>query len=176
MKFKVSEVKQIINEEVQRIQKIEALNERKKAIEKQLGTLLNEFNIVSPHDKQTLKDLVKNGKEYIESLSKLGKKYPESKFKDLIGKFAVIQQQAEAELSGIALKGEAKATTPAQTAAPGTPKASVKAVQIPAGVPASVSGTAGEVEEGLGLSQTNQRGVNVKPKVPHMKPRPGSKQ
>ena len=73
MKFKVSEVKQIINEEVQRIQKIEALNERKKAIEKQLGTLLNEFNIVSPHDKQTLKDLVKNGKEYIESLSKLAK-------------------------------------------------------------------------------------------------------
>ena len=179
MKFKISEVKQIIKEEVERIQKIEQLNERKKLIEKELGTLLNEFTVVAPGDKKTLKDLTTNGKHYLESLAKLLKKYPESKMQGLIQKFAVIQQQVEAELSGIALKGEGKPESPAQTAKPGTPKATVKPVQIPAGVPASIAGTAGgaqEVEEGIGLSLTNRQGQNLKPNTAHKKVRSGLKE
>ena len=179
MKFTISEVKQIVKEEIERIQKIESLNERKKSIQNEMASLLNEFTVVAPGDKATLKHLTGNGKKYLESLAKLSKKYPEStKIQGLIAKFAAIQQQVEMELSGIALKGEGKPETPAQTAAPGTPKAVVKPVQIPAGVPASVAATAGapqEVEEGLGLSFTNQKGQNVKPQVPHMKPRIGTK-
>ena len=165
MKVTISQVKQIVTEELQRIHKIEELNERRKSIETELGGILNEFTIVSPGDKATLKHLTKNGKSYLESLAKLAKKYPESKFGKLIAKFATLQKEAEGELSGIAFSGEGKPEAPEEGVAPGTPKATVTPVQVPAGVPASIAKTVGaqEVEEGVGLSLINKNGVNAKP-------------
>ena len=179
MKFKLSEVKQIINEEIQRAEKIKELNEKKSVIENKLGTLLNEFTIVAPGDKTTFKHITTNGKSYLTSLAKLAKKYPESKFAKLIAKFATLQKEVEGALSDIAFKGEGKPESPEEGVAPGTPQAVVKpSASTKPAVPAAVAATVGseeELAEGEGLSLTNQHGQNLKPNTPHKKVRSGLK-
>ena len=173
MKFKISEIKQIINEELQRAEKIRTLNEAKEAIQFELGAILNEFKIVSPGDKESLKHLTQDGKKYLESLVALSKKYPDDKFTKMASDFVKIQQQAESTLSKIAFSNEGKPATPDQSVVPGTPKAVVN--QIPAGVPASVAKTTGAVEENSSVSLANQKGQNLKPNTPHIKTRSGLK-
>ena len=173
MKITRSQLNQIISEEVQRMKKIKTLNERKESIKKELK-LINEFNVVAPGDKESLKSLTQNGRPYLNSLNTLAKKYPDSKFPKMVEKFVLLHKEAESILAGIAIKGDGKEGAIEQT--PAMPGATVSPVPAPAPTPfPSAPTTIAEdnVEEGLGLSQTNQRGQNVKPQVPHMKPRPG---
>lgn len=162
MKFKSSEIKKLINEEIQRVNKIEKLTEQRDSIKSEIDSLLNEFTIVSPGDKKSLKALTKNGKEYLESLTTLLKKYPESKFQKILVKFATIHKEAESELSQIAFKGEAKPENPGQLVDPAMPKAVVQQVTTPV---AATVGYPQPVAEGEGLSLANKKGMNVKPVV-----------
>jgi hypothetical protein len=166
IKITRSKLNNIISEEVERIKKIKELNERKISIQKELN-LLNEFTVVSPGDKESLKSLSQNGRPYLNSLNTLAKKYPDSKFQKLIQKFVMLHKEAESVLADMALKGEAKPNDIGQS--PAMPEARVN--PVPVAAPASEE----EIMEGDGVSLTNKQGQNAKPNTPHKKVRAGVK-
>lgn len=172
-----SQLNQLISEEVQRLKKIKELNEKKESIKKELS-ILNEFTVVSPGDKESLKSLTQHGRQYLNSLNTLTKKYPESKLPKLLQKFVMLHKEAEGVLADMALNGESKPDTPGQV--PAMPSATVTTVPVASATsPATPATMAVAAEEELSengsLSLSNKQGQNLKPNVAHVKKRTGVK-
>lgn len=128
MKIKLSEVKQIIKEEVDRYKKIQLLETKKKSIEKELKEFLKEIE-----EEEVEEGVEHNPKKYNEEISKLAKQLEDFQIKWSVnfGKMtvdALIEKVRHNYNKGYK-----------------------------------------EVEEGIGMSLTNKKGINSKPEAGHLK-------